>query len=265
MVTDWIHIGPHVTAAFLASLVEFVEALTIVLAVGTVRGWRSALIGTGGGLLTLGALIAILGRALSAIPISVLQLVIGLLLLLFGLSWLRKAVLRASGVVPLHNEAEAYRGTTTALRRNKPAPVIWWDTIAIATTFKAVVLEGIEVVFIVIAVGSAGQMLVPAILGAGAAGIVVVLVGLALRRPLARVPENTLKFAVGVLISSFGVFWVGEGLGYHWPGQDLSILGLVGGFLLLALIFLTAVRRRALMNFNAAGNGMPHAGRPPIK
>jgi uncharacterized membrane protein len=262
---DWIHIGPHVTAAFLASLVEFVEALTIVLAVGTVRGWRPALIGTGGGLITLGALVVILGRALDAIPISVLQLVIGLLLLLFGLSWLRKAVLRAAGVVPFHNETEAYRGTTNTLRRNGPARVIWWDPIAIATTFKAVVLEGIEVVFIVIAVGAVGQMLVPASLGAAAAGIVVVITGLALRRPLARVPENTLKFAVGVLISSFGVFWVGEGLGFHWPGQDLSILGLVGCFLVVSLIFVTARRRRLIMNFDAVGNAMPHAESPPSK
>jgi Ca2+/H+ antiporter, TMEM165/GDT1 family len=143
MMIDWIHTGPHVTAAFLASLVEFVEALTIVLAVGTVRGWRPALIGTGGGLITLAALVAILGRALGAIPLWMLQLVIGFLLLLFGLSWLRKAVLRAAGVIPLHDEAEAFRGTTNTLRRNGPAAVIWWDTIAIATTFKAVVLEGI--------------------------------------------------------------------------------------------------------------------------
>jgi len=153
MMIDWIHTWPHVTAAFLASLVEFIEALTIVLAVGSVRGWRPALLGTGGGLVTLGALVAILGRALGAIPLWMLQLVIGFLLLLFGLSWLRKAVLRAAGLLPLHDEAEAYRGTTKALRRNEPAPAIWWDPIAIATTFKAVVLEGIEVVFIVIAVG----------------------------------------------------------------------------------------------------------------
>jgi uncharacterized membrane protein len=254
MMIDWIHIWPHVTAAFLASLVEFVEALTIVLAVGTVRGWRPALIGTGGGLVTLGALVAIVGRALSAIPISVLQLVIGLLLLLFGLSWLRKAMLRAAGIIPLHNEAEAYRGTTTALSQKESEAVIWWDPIAIATTFKAVVLEGIEVVFIVIAVGSVGQMLVPAILGAAAAGVAVVLAGLVLRRPLARVPENMLKFAVGVLISSFGIFWVGEGLGFHWPGEDLSILGLVAALLLVALIIVAALRRRALTNFDAASS-----------
>jgi uncharacterized membrane protein len=263
---DWIHIWPHVTAAFLASLVEFVEALTIVLAVGTVRGWRPALIGTGSGLITLGALVAILGRALGAIPISILQLVIGLLLLLllFGLSWLRKAVLRAAGVIPLHDEAQAYRGTTNAFRSNEPVRVIWWDTITIATTFKAVVLEGIEVVFIVIAVGSAGRMLVPASLGAAAAGVVVVITGLALRRPLARVPENTLKFAVGVLISSFGVFWVGEGLGFHWPGQDLSILGLVLVFLIFSLIIAAVVRRRALVNFAVAGNAMPNAESQPM-
>ena len=147
-------------------------------------------------------------------------------------------------MIPLHNEAQAFRGTTSALRRNEPARVISWDTIAIATTFKAVVLEGIEVVFIVIAVGSAGQMLVPAIVGAAAAGVVVVITGLALRRPLARVPENKLKLAVGVLISSFGVFWVGEGLGFHWPGQDLSILGLVATFLLLSLTVVLTLRQR---------------------
>jgi Ca2+/H+ antiporter, TMEM165/GDT1 family len=240
---DWIHIGPHITAAFLASLVEFIEALTIVLAVGTVRGWRPALIGTGGGLITLGALVTFLGRALSAIPITVLQLVIGLLLLLFGLSWLRKAVLRAAGMIPLHDEARAYKGTTNALHAIEPAAVIWWDTIAIATTFKAVVLEGIEVVFIVIAVGSAGQMLWPASLGAAAAGIVVLILGLAVRRPLARVPENKLKFTVAILISSFGVFWMGEGLGFHWPGQDLSILGLVVALLLLSLTVVSALRK----------------------
>jgi uncharacterized membrane protein len=265
MMTNWIHIGPHVTAAFLASLVEFIEALTIILAVGTVRGWRPALIGTGGGLISLGVLVAILGRALVAIPISVLQLVIGFLLLLFGLSWLRKAVLRAAGVIPLHDEAEAYKGATKALRLNEPAPVIWWDTIAIATTFKAIVLEGIEVVFIVIAVGSAGRMLGPASLGAAAAGVVVVITGLALRRPLASVPENKLKFAVGVLISSFGVFWVGEGLGFPWPGQDLSILGLLAAFLLLSLIVVLALRQRVLLNFAAPVRSGHDADRSPIQ
>src|SRR5258706_13253225 len=203
---DWIHIGPHVTAAFLASLVEFIEALTIVLAVGTVRGWRSALIGTGGGLITLGVLVASLGSALSAIPISVLQLVIGSLLLLFGLSWLRKAVLRAAGVIPLHDEAQAYRGTTNALRRNDPARLIWWDTIAIATTFKAVVMEGIEVVFIVIAVGSAGQLLVPAIVGSAVGGGGVLVYRLLFWSPPGRGPRNKNEVSGGGFLFKFRGF-----------------------------------------------------------
>jgi uncharacterized membrane protein len=240
---NWIHLGPSVTAAFLGSLVEFVEALTIVLAVGTVRGWRSALLGTAGGLFVLTALVALLGPTLTVIPMTVLQLVIGLLLLLFGLSWLRKAVLRAAGLVRLHDEGEIFRNATVALRR-PGASAIRWDAIAIVTTFKAVVLEGLEVVFIVLAVGTTAHMMVPASLGAAAAGLVVLLAGVSLRRPLARVPENTLKFAVGVLIGSFGAFWLGEGLGVHWPGADLSILWLAAGFLAVSLLMIRILRRR---------------------
>ncbi len=243
---NWIHIGPSVTAAFLGSLVEFVEALTIVLAVGTVRGWRSALLGTAGGLTVLTALVVLLGPALGVIPITVLQLVIGLLLLLFGLSWLRKAVLRAAGIIPLHDEGKAFESATAALRGGGATTVIRWNTIAIVTTFKAVVLEGLEIVFIVLAVGTAGHMMIAASLGAAAAGLVVALAGLALHRPLARVPENTLKFAVGVLIGSFGVFWVGEGLGFHWPGEDFSILGLAAGFLAVSLLMIPVLRRRSM-------------------
>src|SRR6266446_5295989 len=152
---NWIHAGPSVTAAFLGSLVECVEAVTIVLAVGTVRGWRSALLGTAGGLGVLSALVVILGPALGVIPLTVLQLVIGVLLLLFGLSWLRKAVLRAAGIIPLHDERTAFEGATAALGATAVARATRWDTIAMITTFKAVVLEGIEVVFIVLAVGAA--------------------------------------------------------------------------------------------------------------
>ncbi len=242
---NWIHVGPSVTAAFLGSLVEFVEALTIVLAVGTVRGWRSALLGTAGGLIVLTALVALLGPTLTVIPITVLQLVIGLLLLLFGLSWLRKAVLRAAGIIPLHDEAEIFRSTTAALRGHG-AIVIRWDAIAIVTTFKAVVLEGLEIVFIVLAVGTAAHMVIPASLGAAAAGLVVAVAGVALRRPLARAPENTLKFAVGVLIGSFGAFWVGEGLGFPWPGADFSIVGLAAGFLVVSLLMIRILRRRSV-------------------
>ena len=201
---NWIHVGPSVTAAFLGSLVEFVEALTIVLAVGTVRGWRSALLGTAGGLMVLTALVVVLGPALGVIPITLLQLVIGLLLLLFGMNWLRKAVLRAAGIIPLHDEGEIFRSATATLRPHE-RQAIRWDTIAIVTTFKAVVLEGL--VFIVLAVGTAAHMMVPVSLGAAAAGLVVAVAGVALRRPLARVPENTLKLAVGVLRISRSSGW----------------------------------------------------------
>src|SRR5713101_5320788 len=203
---DWIHLGPSVTAAFLGSLVEFVEALTIILAVGTVRGWRSALLGTAGGLAVLTALVVVLGPALGVVPVTVLQFVIGLLLLLFGLSWLRKAVRRAAGTIPLHDERKAFESATAALDGTGAATPSRWDTVAIVTTFKAVVLEGVEVAFIVLTVGAAGHMILPASLGAASAGVVVALAALALRRPLARVPENTLKFSVGVLLASFGAF-----------------------------------------------------------
>ena len=234
-------------SAFLASIVEFVEALTIVLAVGTVRGWPSAFLGTSAGLAVLTALVVILGPALGLIPITLLQLIIGLLLLLFGLSWLRKAVLRAAGMIPLHDEGKVFEDATASLRGAGGAPtLIRWDSIAIVTTFKAVVLEGLEVVFIVLAVGSAAHMIIPASLGAAAAGLAVGLVGVVLHRPLARVPENTLKLSVGVLIASFGVFWLGEGLGLHWPGADFSILGLTGGFLAVSLLMIRVLRRRSM-------------------
>jgi uncharacterized membrane protein len=240
---NWIHAGPVVTAAFLGSLVECVEALTIVLAVGTVRGWRSALVGTAGGLGVLAALVTVLGPALSAIPITVLQLVIGVLLLLFGLSWLRKAVLRAAGIMPLHDEGRAFDKTTAALKGSVGAGATSsrWDAVAM---IKAVVLEGIEVVFIVLTVGAARHMIVPASLGAAGAGIVIALAALAVRRPLSRVPENTLKFSVGVLLASFGAFWVGEGLGLPWPGADLSIIGLAAVVLVSSLLAIAVVRPR---------------------
>ena len=226
---DWIHAGPSVTAAFLGSLVECVEAVTIVLAVGMVRGWRSALLGAAAGLAALTALVGVLGPALGMIPITVLQVGIGALLLLFGLSWLRKAVRRAAGIIPLHDEHRVFEGATAALGATAVARATRWDTIAMVTTFKAVVLEGIEVVFIVLAVGAAGHMIAPASLGTAGAAVAVALAALVLRRPLTRVPENTLKLSVGVLIGGFGAFWMGEGLGVRWPGGDLAILGPNGG------------------------------------
>lgn len=234
----WTHLAPSVVAAFLGSLVEFIEALTIVLAVGVVRGWRPTLVGTAAGILFLAAVVVLLGPLLGNIKIELLQLVVGMLLLLFGMRWLRKAILRAAGIVPLHDEAAAFAAESTHLRATGPVPTLMLDPIAVATTFKVVVLEGIEVVFIVIAVGAAGGMLVPASVGAATAGALVIVIGFALRRPLARVPENALKFAVGVLISAFGIFWIGEGLGFRWPAGDFAIVVLAA--LLLAAGLCTA-------------------------
>ena len=234
-------IGTVMTAAFLASLVEAVEALTIVLAVGVVRGWRPALAGAGLALTLLAVLVAVFGPSLSLIPIAWLQTAIGVLLVLFGMRWLRKAVLRAAGAVPLHDESSAYSSEIGELRRSAETAA-QWDVIGVATSFKAVMLEGIEVVFIVIALGTVGNALVPASVGAITAGILVSLIGLMLHRPLARVPENTLKFAVGIMLSSFGTFWLGEGYGLSWPGSDLAILGLMAGFAATALFGLYMVR-----------------------
>ena len=236
---SWAHVGTVILAAFLASLVEFVEALTIVLAVGTTRGWRSALIGAGAGALVLTVLTLAAGPALQQIPLTSLQLVIGVLLLLFGMRWLGKAILRAGGVIGLHDEAAIYAQETAALARDRGG-----DRVAMVTAFKAVILEGLEVIFIVIAMGARGLM-APAAAGAVLAGSLVILAGVALRRPLARVPENTLKCAVGVLLSAFGAFWVGEGLGYSWPGRDLALLGLIGAVAVLALLAVTIIQRSA--------------------
>ena len=210
---DWAQAGPYFVAAFLASLVEFVEALTIVLAVGATRGWRPALLGAAAGATLLVLLVLLLGPALEIIPIAVLQLVVGTLLLLFGMRWLRKAMLRSGGVIALHDEALIYDNETRQLRVAGAVAVAGVDVIGFITTFKAVILEGLEVVFIVIAVGVGGGMLLPASLGAATALVLVVALGLVVHRPLARVPENALKFTVGILITTFGMFWIGEGLG----------------------------------------------------
>ena len=232
---EWTSAVPSVLASFMASMVEFVEALTIVLAVGVVRGWRSALLGTAAACGVLVALVLALGPALTRIPLPVVQLVVGTLLLLFGLRWLRKAVLRAAGVLPLHNEALAFAAETAALRGQGKMVRRAIDKLAFATAFKSVFLEGIEVVFIVIAIGAGGRLLVPAAVGAALALLVVVALGLWLHRPLANVPENTLKFGVGVLLSAFGSFWVGEGIGLEWPGADWALLALIAAFLAVAL------------------------------
>jgi len=235
MTIDWAHAWPSFAAAFLASIVEFVEALTVVLAVGSVRGWRGALSGAGAALFLLLLVVTVLGPVLTRIPLQIVQLAVGGLLLLFGMRWLRKAILRSAGVIPLHDEDAAFARETESLRRE--GAVRTWDKVGIAAAFKITMLEGLEVVFIVIAVGAGGSgLLLPASVGAIAALLLVALLGVALHRPLAAVPENTLKFAVGVLLSGFGTFWVGEGMGLAWPEEDWSIPALVAGFLLVALL-----------------------------
>ena len=238
----WAHVGPTVLAAFLASMVEFVEALTVILAIGSVRGWRDTLAGAGAALGLLLVIVAVLGSALTRIPLASLQLAVGTLLLLFGMRWLRKAVLRSAGVIPLHDESATYAKQTRTMQALGIAQ--GWDGIAFGAAFQITMLEGAEVVFIVIAMGAGGAgLLLPASLAAVTALLVVVLLGVALHRPLATVPENGLKFSVGVLLSAFGSFWVGEGIGIDWPGADWSIPALIAGFLVLALLAVPLCRR----------------------
>jgi uncharacterized membrane protein len=231
----WAHVGPAITAAFLASLVEAVEALTIVLAVATVRGWRPAGLGAFAGLAVLILIVLALGPLLELIPLHLLQLAIGILLLLFGMRWLRKAILRSARVIPLHDEAAAFASETAELRERANRQDARLDWLAGLASFKAVLLEGLEVVFIILAVGAGRGLLFPASAGALAACLLVAGVGLVIHRPLARVPENTLKFGVGVMLSAFDVFWTGEGLGVAWPGADLAIIAFAVLFLAVGL------------------------------
>ncbi len=237
------HLWPAMAAAFLASLVEAVEALTIVLAVATVRGWRPAGLGAIAGLALSVLIVAALGPLLDRVPLHLLQLAIGVLLVLFGMRWLRKAILRAAGVIPLHDETMAFATETAELREQARRHDTRLDWLAGLTSFKAVLLEGLEVVFIVIAVGAGRGLLIPAGAGALAACLLVAGAGLLVHRPLARVPENTLKFAVGVMLSAFGVFWTGEGLGVAWPGADLAIVAFASLFLAVGLLAVARARR----------------------
>jgi uncharacterized membrane protein len=236
-------VWPAITAAFLASLVEAVEALTIVLAVATVRGWRPAGLGALAGLAVLAIIVLALGPLLDRVPLHLLQLVIGVLLLLFGMRWLRKAILRSAGVIPLHDETTAFASETADLREQARRHEAKLDWLAGLTSFKAVLLEGLEVVFIVIALSAGRGMLIPASLGALAACLLVAAIGLVVHRPLARVPENTLKFAVGVMLSAFGIFWTGEGLGVEWPGADFAIVVFAALFLAVSFAAVMLARR----------------------
>ena len=240
-----LHAGSAVIAAFLASLVEAVEALTIVLAVAIVRGLRPAILGALAGLLVLALIVVALGPLLDRVPLYVLQIAIGVLLLLFGMRWLRKAILRAAGLIPRHDETIAFTSETEELREQARRHEQRLDWLAGVASFKAVLLEGLEVVFIVIALSAGRGVLLPVSAAAFAACLVVAASGIVVHRPLTRVPENTLKFAVGVMLSAFGLFWTGEGLGVDWPGADLAILAFIVLFLGAGLASVALLNRRA--------------------
>jgi uncharacterized membrane protein len=229
--------------AFLASGVEMVEALTIVLAVGVTRGWRSTLLGAGAAAFLLAGLIGALGPLISRVPIGSLRIAVGGLLLVFGLQWLRKAILRAAGYKPLHDEAAAFEKERAEAGRAATGGSAQVDWYSFTVAFKGVFLEGLEVAFIVITFGAAkshGVTLAAA--AAGAAFVIVVAVGAIVRAPLSRVPENTLKFVVGLLLTSFGTFWSGEGAGVSWPGSDAALLGILALFVIASLVAVRLLR-----------------------
>ncbi|HEY2218208.1 MAG TPA: hypothetical protein VGH35_02610 [Gaiellaceae bacterium] len=229
---------------FAASAVEAVEALTIVLAVGVVRGWRSTLAGVAAATAVLAAVVAALGPALRLIPIDSLRFVVGALLLAFGLQWLRKAILRASGYKPLHDEGAAFARERAEAEGASRADAARMDWYSFTVAFKGVLLEGLEVAFIVVTFGSTQGRLGLAAAAAATAVVVVVAVGLVVRGPLQRVPENALKFGVGILLTSFGIFWGGEGAGVSWPGGDVAILAVIAYVGLLSLALTRVLRRR---------------------
>ena len=230
-------------SSFLASAVEFVEAVTIVLAVGVTRQWRSTLIGTGAAVLVLGLLVGVFGGAIALfVPIELLRLVVGGFLVIYGLQWLTKAILRAGGAKAKHDESAIFAEEIAVLQAEPPVPTTGVDWISFTVAFKGVLLEGLEVAFIVVTFGASAGMLGPAALGAAAAAVLVLAVAALVHRPLAAVPENGLKFAVGLMLVSFGTFWAGEGVGIAWPGEDAAILMLLAGYLVLSLLGVWATR-----------------------
>jgi len=242
-----------VFSAFLASAVEMVEALTIVLASGVARGWRSSLIGVGAATVVLAAAVAALGPALTVVPISVLRLVVGALLLVFGLQWLRKAILRASGFKALHDEDAIFTqelAEAGGAAREERAGVDWYG---FTLSFKGVLLEGLEVAFIVLTFGSTQGSILLAAIGAGAAVLLIAIVGVAVRAPLARVPENTMKFAVGIMLTTFGIFWAAEGAGANWPGSDASLLAVLAFVIASSALLVGLLRRQKHATVAAAG------------
>lgn len=233
--------------AFLASIVEFVEALTIVLAVGVTRQWRSALIGTVAALGVLTLLVAVFGTAIVLfIPLAVLRIVVGSFLVIYGLQWLVKAILRASGAKAKHDEAAIYEREIAAMRAEPPVPAVGMDWVGFTVAFKGVLLEGLEVAFIVVTFGASAGQVGPAALGAAVAGILVLIVGVAVHRPLANVPENGLKFSVGLMLTTFGTFWAGEGIGIVWQWSDATLFALFAIYLVASLAAVRYVRARIL-------------------
>lgn len=234
-------------AAFLACAVEAVEATTVVVAVGVTRSWRAALRGVGAGVVVLAAVVAALGPAIASIPLNPLRLVVGALLLIFGLGWLRKAMLRASGYKALHDEDAAFAKQRAAAEAAGTVPrggLFGGDSYAFTLAFKAVVLEGLEVAFIVVTFGANAHNIPLAALAALAAILLIVAVAIKVRGPLSKVPENTIKYAVGVLLSSFGTFWGAEGAGAHWPGSDASLIGIIPAILILSVATVALLRRQ---------------------
>ena len=230
--------------SFLASSVEFVEALTIVLAIGVTRGWRSPLLGAiAAAALLLGITVAFGVTLTQLVPISILRVVVGILILLFGIKWLRKAIMRFTGLKATHDEQQIFREEAELARAQARVAAGQMDWFGFIASFKAVALEGLEVAFIVIALGATARSLGSAAAGAAIAGVMVIGAGLAVARPLAQVPENHLKFVVGLMLTSFGTFWTAEGLGAEWWHADLSLLWILAGYLAISLALIFGLRR----------------------
>ena len=236
---------PLILTVFVACAVEAIEALTIVLAAGLTREWRSTFQGMAVALAVLAAIVAALGPTITLLPLTALRLVVGALLAIFGLQWLRKAILRAAGYQSLHDEASAYLREVTAAKAAAPTSRgRVHDWYAFTLSFKGVLLEGLEVVFIVITFGANQHDVGAAVIGAAAAVLAVTVTGICVRAPLARVPENAMKFAVGIMLTSFGIFWGAEGAGVSWPSQDAALLVLVPVVALVALCYTVLLRPR---------------------
>jgi len=251
-------VGAHelglLVAVMLASAVEFVEAFTIVLAMGLTRDWRSTLAGTAAALVVLAVVVVIAGYALAVwLPEALLQLIIGTLLLIFGLQWLRKAVLRSAGLQSQHDEEAIFEAEAAAAREAPTRTLLGLDWFAFVVSFKGVLLEGLEVVFIVLTFGLSAGNVALAAAGAAVAGAIVLAIGALVHRPLSRVPENSIKYGVGILLSTFGTFWAIEGLGVfsaertslEWPAGDLALLAVLIGWIVVSRGLVASLRRRA--------------------